>query len=99
MSGWLASTLLSNLPCLQLIQVGDAVEFTWSGNHDVWRVPEAACPSAFEAGAGLEEVAPPSVGGSTTVMFDTPGTYHFACSVGGGGHCNNGMLITFEVEP
>lgn len=23
----------------------------------------------------------------------------FACSVGGGGHCNNGMLITFEVEP
>lgn len=26
------------------VQVGDAVTFVWSGNHDVWRVPEAACP-------------------------------------------------------
>ncbi|PRW57933.1 uclacyanin 3 [Chlorella sorokiniana] len=80
------------------LKVGDAVTFTWNGMHDVWRVPEAACPSAFDAGAGSEEIAPPSSGGTTTVLFDTPGAYHFACSIGNGGHCSNGMLVSFEVE-
>lgn len=54
-------TLLRYLCCCSLSSVSFPAPF--------------AAHQAFEAGAGLEEVAPPSVGGSTTVMFDTPGTY------------------------
>lgn len=38
-------------------------------------VPAPPFRQAFDAGTGLEEIAPPSAGGETTVLFDTPGTY------------------------
>lgn len=43
--------------------------------------------------APLEEVAPPTSGGSVTYRFRSAGMYWFACPVDG--HCEAGMLIKF----
>lgn len=43
--------------CTHYMQVGDTVQFDWGGAvHDVWEVPSDACPDAFVAGPGMEQV-------------------------------------------
>lgn len=79
------------------IFVGDTVQFDWGGAvHDVWEVPSDACPDAFVAGPGMEQIAPPAPEGSARKTFTEAGTYWFACSIGS--HCkSDGMLIQVTV--
>eukprot|EP00884_Botryococcus_braunii_P009474 jgi/Botrbrau1/18528/Bobra.0412s0003.1 len=73
---------------------GSTVTFQWNGRHDVNRIPSNACPSDFEA-SDVSEVAALSTGGSYTTPALPPGTYYYACSVGG--HCEAGQLLKVTV--
>ncbi|EFN56009.1 hypothetical protein CHLNCDRAFT_145405 [Chlorella variabilis] len=81
----------------QTAKVGDTVEFTWTGFHGVYRVPDGTCPASYSPNPPLMvEVAPETSGGAASFEFDAPGDYFFACQVPG--HCDGGgMIVKYTV--
>ena len=69
--------------------IGDAVTFTWTGNHDVYLHSSGGCTESDDDTL---------VGSSSpaTYTFDAAGDYTFACEVGS--HCENGQMILFTVS-
>lgn len=64
------------------VNVGDTVEWTWTGNHNVWSMSSNDCSDT------IDELGD---GSGTTVAFNNVGTYWFSCQVGT--HCTNGNMI------
>jgi len=75
--------------------VGDTLQFTWSGNHNVMRMAsrEAYDNCDFNAGAtNLGSSSPVSVTVTSLPVY-------FACSIGGGSHCRNGVKREVSAGP
>uniref|UniRef100_A0A0D9ZR50 Phytocyanin domain-containing protein n=1 Tax=Oryza glumipatula TaxID=40148 RepID=A0A0D9ZR50_9ORYZ len=73
------------------VAVGDSVVFTYGPPHTVDEL-SAADYTACSFAAPLSSDA----GGSTTVVFDKPGTRYFACS--SGSHCSMGQKVAITVS-
>merc|ERR1719424_973458 len=74
------------------VEVGDFIQFTWSGNHNVQQLSDIDDCSSWTG-----SILPISGGTSTyTVQANDGGkTIHFACEVGS--HCSGGMKRSFAV--
>ena len=70
--------------------VGDTLEFTWSGTHNVYVMPNAEAVEACDFSSATLLCAT-SAGGSCTATLDTLPAY-FACEVAG--HCQGGQHLT-----
>ncbi|KAI7843922.1 hypothetical protein COHA_002464 [Chlorella ohadii] len=78
--------------------VGDTVNFTWTGNYGVWRIPDGNCPDSYDASKdGYYRVSDAKQDSYATYKFKEPGTYWFASPVTG--QCKAGMLVKYEVKP
>eukprot|EP00884_Botryococcus_braunii_P007965 jgi/Botrbrau1/1716/Bobra.116_2s0058.1 len=73
--------------------VGDTVNFTWTGTHDLRMFDGAAtCEGDENGGTVLSPVSSPGRG---TYTFTAPGVYTFLCTVGN--HCQRGQIVTYTV--
>jgi plastocyanin len=77
----------------QTAKVGDTITFNWSGFHNVFIHPSGTCDANGSIEVGT------STGSSYTFTSDDVGEVVFACDVYGGGHCNAGQIVTFNVVP
>ena len=99
-SGWSA---IPSSPTSYIVSVGDVLSFSYSTAHDVWRMETESCD--FSSGSATELATNTQGGGGDggfANLYETtinePGTYWFACSKGGGAHCEAGQKISVVVE-
>jgi len=74
------------------IVLGDSLRFQWSSFHDIFLMADKSCNFQIP---GVQNLAPPSSNGDFIVTPSSPGTYNYACSIGG--HCAAGMKIQVRV--
>jgi len=72
-----------------VIQVGDTLTFTWTGQHNVVIHPSGNCDDTD--GTYLGSTSP------LQYTFEEEGVYTFACDVGAGAHCRMGQIINVTV--
>ena len=70
-------------PTLDL-EVGDTIEWDIQTDHDLSEMPNQALFDACDFTGSTSIATGPAV---TQTTFTTPGVHYFACSVGGGFHC------------
>jgi plastocyanin len=82
------------------VQVGDTIEWDVRLSHDLSELPSQALFDACDfTGSTLISIGPDI----TETTFNTPGVHYFACSVGGGFHCEllnmNVTVVVSGPEP
>jgi len=82
------------LPPITNVRVGDTLRFEWSRTHEVWIHPSGTCDQRSRISVGFQS-------GATYVIQDSDAgtTLTFACDVGGGSHCDLGMIMNVTVAP
>jgi plastocyanin len=78
------------------INVGDSVQFTWTGMHGLVMFSDANGASACAVNNAIS-LAPIANGGVFTWLANAAGDFYFACPVDGGRHCLAGMNLWVTV--
>jgi len=75
-----------------LLDLGDTVNFEWTGSHDVYALVDVAAQQNCDFTDATE------LGDTSVVSFtpDAEGIYYFGCSVSG--HCEAGQYLILTVE-
>ncbi|KAL0552717.1 hypothetical protein IC582_011838 [Cucumis melo] len=77
-------------PVNKTFTVGDKLEFTWTGTHNVAEVTKEDYTKCIEVKT-VHEFSP------VTISLDTPGPKYFICAIVP--HCSFGERLTIVVEP
>ena len=85
---------MSMSPQAASVLVGDTVTFSWSGYHNVHEVSDVGAFASCDTSGGTQ-LAPPSSGGTHSIVMSTAGTFYYVCAVGG--HCAAGQKIAITV--
>ncbi|KAF0892476.1 hypothetical protein E2562_016784 [Oryza meyeriana var. granulata] len=85
---WAAGGNYGDWSSKNTVTVGDSVVFTYGPPHTVDELSEADYKSCSFAGPLSSDIS-----GSTTVVFDKPGTRYFACAASVGSHCSMGQKV------
>jgi len=76
------------------VEVGDVIEFTWSGSHNVWSLPNQEAYDACEVTKGTQ-ICSQSPCSLNIVAYAAP--LLFVCQKANGGHCRNGMKMNLTM--
>ena len=87
---------MSDAERAQTVALGTNVNFKWSGNHNVWLLPNKAAYDACDFSKG-KELASTSVT-EYTYKASAAGTFYFVCEVAG--HCSHAQQkLALTVTP